>query len=293
MFLSYSSGLWYLLSCTLYALVFLFFFFNDTATTEIYTLSLHDALPISLRLTALVALVWMLLQPVLSRKVNRELEREVVIVMDDSASMHLIDEGQTSSRFELVESALEASGLFEELKGKVGVRIIRAARRALGEDEEEAEGWDQATDLANALTTVLEQVPPDNLAGIVMATDGRHNRPGRVEDIARRFGILDAPVGIVAVGSEKPPRDIAILEVRSPDAIYLGDRLRVTTVLKFDGYRGRTAKVRLKRGDEVVDEKTITIPQDHHREEDRKSTRLNSSHIVISYAVFCLKKNKK
>src|SRR5256886_16230337 len=32
-------------SCQLYW--FLFFFFNDTATTEIYTLSLHDALPIS------------------------------------------------------------------------------------------------------------------------------------------------------------------------------------------------------------------------------------------------------
>src|SRR5256885_9312067 len=29
--------------------IFLFFFFNDTATTEIYTLSLHDALPISRR----------------------------------------------------------------------------------------------------------------------------------------------------------------------------------------------------------------------------------------------------
>src|SRR5229473_7821037 len=28
-------------------LFFIFFFFNDTATTEIYTLSLHDALPIS------------------------------------------------------------------------------------------------------------------------------------------------------------------------------------------------------------------------------------------------------
>src|SRR2546426_8218006 len=27
-------------------------------------------------------------------------------------------------------------------------------------------------------------------------------------------------------------------------------------------------------------------------EEDRKSTRLNSSHLVISYAVFCLKKKK-
>src|ERR1043165_10291640 len=29
-----------------FLLVFCFFFFNDTATTEIYTLSLHDALPI-------------------------------------------------------------------------------------------------------------------------------------------------------------------------------------------------------------------------------------------------------
>src|SRR5690349_23124716 len=34
---------------------------------------------------------------------------------------------------------------------------------------------------------------------------------------------------------------------------------------------------------------------DHSEEllEDRKSTRLNSSHVEISYAVFCLKKKKK
>src|SRR2546426_5149114 len=31
---------------------------------------------------------------------------------------------------------------------------------------------------------------------------------------------------------------------------------------------------------------------DHHGGTDRKSTRLNSSHLVISYAVFCLKKKK-
>src|SRR5690606_19373886 len=30
-----------------------------------------------------------------------------------------------------------------------------------------------------------------------------------------------------------------------------------------------------------------------HRRSDRKSTRLNSSHVKISYAVFCLKKKKK
>src|SRR5256885_10813588 len=30
-----------------------------------------------------------------------------------------------------------------------------------------------------------------------------------------------------------------------------------------------------------------------HQAQDRKSTRLNSSHLVISYAVFCLKKKTK
>src|SRR5216683_7953270 len=35
-----------------FSFAFFFFFFNDTATTEIYTLSLHDALPISARLDA-------------------------------------------------------------------------------------------------------------------------------------------------------------------------------------------------------------------------------------------------
>src|SRR2546430_17470411 len=36
-----------LFSSTMVRVVLLVFFFNDTATTEIYTLSLHDALPIS------------------------------------------------------------------------------------------------------------------------------------------------------------------------------------------------------------------------------------------------------
>src|SRR6266496_6550815 len=36
------------LASSLFFLIF-FFFFNDTATTEIYTLSLHDALPTSMR----------------------------------------------------------------------------------------------------------------------------------------------------------------------------------------------------------------------------------------------------
>src|SRR5256885_3061151 len=38
---------------------------------------------------------------------------------------------------------------------------------------------------------------------------------------------------------------------------------------------------------------STTTGEDASARSDRKSTRLNSSHLVISYAVFCLKKKKK
>src|SRR2546430_15866446 len=44
---TYSIELRFFYSSIRLFFIFFFFFFNDTATTEIYTLSLHDALPIS------------------------------------------------------------------------------------------------------------------------------------------------------------------------------------------------------------------------------------------------------
>src|SRR2546426_7770802 len=47
---------------------------------------------------------------------------------------------------------------------------------------------------------------------------------------------------------------------------------------------------------EIIDRIAVTLDNQVITESeilDRKSTRLNSSHLVISYAVFCLKKKKK
>src|SRR2546429_6033902 len=58
-------------------------------------------------------------------------------------------------------------------------------------------------------------------------------------------------------------------------------------------YSGRVANptriVAAIRGRTLV----MALSQSNRRSEDRKSTRLNSSHGYISYAVFCLKKKKK
>src|SRR2546429_5252671 len=46
-------------------------------------------------------------------------------------------------------------------------------------------------------------------------------------------------------------------------------------------------------GDERAQGKEVPVREIHDPHQDRKSTRLNSSHGYISYAVFCLKKKKK
>lgn len=224
---------------------------------------------IGLRLTCLALLAWILLEPVWSRVEEREIQRELVVLIDSSASMNLIDDGQTSTRLAVAQAVLEQSNLKADLEGKITIREVRAARRAFESGDEAVEGWDQATDLAGALSQVLEQVPPDQLAGLVMLSDGRHNRPGSVEDVARRFGILDAPIAIIPAGSVTPPKDAAIISVRAPDSVHLGDRMRVSAKLKFDGYRGQRAKVTLCAGDQKLDEQEIAIPQNAYREEVR------------------------
>src|SRR3989454_8140218 len=56
---------------------------------------------------------------------------------------------------------------------------------------------------------------------------------------------------------------------------------------QYEKFESDTASIRLGLATSRMSSSSPT------RTSDRKSTRLNSSHLVISYAVFCLKKKKK
>src|SRR5258708_30922282 len=55
----------------------------------------------------------------------------------------------------------------------------------------------------------------------------------------------------------------------------------------------RAAHLQVGKAHHHVQRPVAEVPGFHHGNADRKSTRLNSSHQIISYAVFCLKKKKK
>src|SRR5437879_12722438 len=93
MLLCFTLFIWSYVRCVVHLLLFLFFllsffFFNDPATTEIYTLSLHDALPISfircrsVTRTGLVAAVWgsAVIRPPRSEEHTSELQSPMYLV---------------------------------------------------------------------------------------------------------------------------------------------------------------------------------------------------------------------
>src|SRR5256885_4081381 len=85
----------------------------------------------------------------------------------------------------------------------------------------------------------------------------------------------------------------ALLEIRGLHAAY--GSVRVLDGIDMDLAEGRVTALLGANGAG----KTTTLRAicrhlvDTRGEVDRKSTRLNSSHLVISYAVFCLKKKKE
>src|SRR2546426_8762622 len=86
--------------------------------------------------------------------------------------------------------------------------------------------------------------------------------------------------------------------IQRPHAVELAKKNRGQQMVHSKGVVGMPLQnlIELLHGAiviKIVEMKEFDQVLQRHPDEDRKSTRLNSSHLVISYAVFCLKKKKK
>src|SRR2546426_4888556 len=92
----------------------------------------------------------------------------------------------------------------------------------------------------------------------------------------------------------RPPRSTLFPYTTLFRSRAIGEGARARLVLRHAG-RGRgLGVVRCRQQPPLPQQHSFRRPRRPARpvDGDRKSTRLNSSHLVISYAVFCLKKKK-
>src|SRR3712207_8601833 len=94
----------------------------------------------------------------------------------------------------------------------------------------------------------------------------------------------------------RPPRSTlfpytTLFRSAADDVAQRGDRELLDRLQRVGDLVGRGLRVGDREVDDGVDaDDQVVLGDDRLRREDRKSTRLNSSHANISYAVFCLKK---
>ncbi len=122
------------------------------------------------------------------------------------------------------------------------------------------------TDLAGALDKIMADLPPEQTAGVLLLSDGRHNAPAPIEPVARALGLERIPVyPVVFGGARQPPTDAAIAAANAPEAVSTNDRVVVDIDLKLDGLAGTNVRVQLFDGDRLVATNTVLAAGDAFR----------------------------
>ncbi len=169
------------------------------------------------------------------------------------------------SVFTFADSLIEADPA--DWTNPIPAALVRAAEGAppAPSDQPGAAEPTGRTDLATALGEVLSRMGGQDLAGIVLLSDGRDNGPDKAETAAAQLGDRGAALCSIIMGGRRPPTDAAIISVDAPESVYLADRMFIDAELKLDGLDGKEVKVTLRDGDRTVDTKTIRVAGDAFR----------------------------
>ena len=248
---------------------------------------------VACRMAAVVIVLLVLMQPVVVADRDRKVRERVVVLIDDSGSMHFTDRQLTETekqdvvtalglkafpekgltRAQMVRQLLNREGgdkFLAEIAKKYEVDVFafgNGIRRATldGKDEEsvltaQEKMFRSVTDLTKALELTIKEIPAEEIASILIFTDGRHNGEAGVDSIARRLGGYGIKVSSVILGGTVQPFDLAVAAVDAPESVFLGDKVRFTVKVSATGANGRKSSVRfLNAQNEVIEEKPFTV----------------------------------
>ena len=129
--------------------------------------------------------------------------------------------------------------------------------------------FQSATDYTRALENVLKKIPSEQLAGVLLLSDGIHNADASIQPVTRRLAAQGVVVSSVLVGGTRLPFDIALADVLAPESIFLGDKIKFQTTIKATGAIGKKVKVSLFNQETLLDEVEMDISSDNWQRELR------------------------
>lgn len=255
---------------------------------------------VACRMGAVALALFVLMQPVIIGERQRTVKERVLVLVDDSSSMHFKDRQMTEEESKDVAQALGMEKLPEE--GMTRAEVIRLLLAKGGEDgflakvaekyevdvfrfgnglardesiniEKELtakeEMFRSVTDITRALELAVKEIPVEEITSVILFTDGRHNGDAGVESIARKFGSYGIQVSTVLVGGTVKPFDLSISAADSRESVFLGDKVRFTVRVSASRANGRKSKIRFSGEAGVIEEREFQVEGDEWSQEFR------------------------
>jgi uncharacterized membrane protein len=215
------------------------------------------------RTSAMLVLLLSLLKPSLVVSSIVPQQNYLGILIDDSRSMRIADEGGTS-RADFVMTAFAApdAALLQALQQRFQLRFFRfssEAERVTSASELQYDG--QRTSIAPALDRVRQELGALPLSGIVLVTDGADAGEASLTESLLALRAAGVPVYPVGVGRERYERDIELSRVSAPREALRGTSLVVDLMLSQTGYDGRRVTVLVEDEGRIVGAEDVELPR--------------------------------
>jgi uncharacterized membrane protein len=212
---------------------------------------------IALRAVALLLVGFCLLRPVIVVPSARISNAVVPILVDASRSMRLADADGGASRFDAAKRLVQER-LLPALDPSFTVEVL-AMRDALSAQPLARVTPDAgASDLRGALADVNERYRGQQVAGIVLVSDGAET----ASETSAPPTSGGPPVFTVGVGAPRPPRDREVLAVAVGDTSLSDSVVDLTATVVGRGYGGAPVELRVLENGRAVHIRRVTPPDD-------------------------------
>ena len=218
---------------------------------------------IVLRAVTLAVLLFMFLRPVLNISTVLPQDSYLAVVIDNSESMTIKDDGKTS-RSEQLQKQLAETSLIKRLSEKFKVRIYRFDKEAERIESLEKLNFSGKSTRIESVTELLhEELGTVPLSGVVLITDGADNGSQKFSESLARLESRKIPFYAVGVGSDQITKDAEILKVSAPREMLKESTAVVSVSFRSHGFKGKkgTLKVR-ENGGALVASPTVTFAAD-------------------------------